>query len=119
MRIKTPPFYSDPLNKTDVNTASHIQALTDDVHNILAGGLSMADGQLPFQIKKLQVYSGQPVSLAMQRGFSIIGCLPIFSGGARILGFSTNLTSNGFTITLTLDTANPVFISFLLIGTSQ
>lgn len=115
MKTKSPAQVSDATNSLHPDVIKHIQAVTDDVRAILNGGLSFIDRQLPFQIRSVFVTSGQSNILVMQSPYTIVGCLPIQTGGAIINSFSSNLNNNQFTITLTMNVTTAQIV-FLLIG---
>lgn len=118
MKIKSSPQVSDYTGSTSSDIIRHIQAVTDDVRNILKGGLSFSDGQLPFQISTVNVQNNVPVILTIQYPFTIKGCIPIQTNGATISGFKTNNQNGVFTVTVTMDVTN-ASISFLTVGTQQ
>lgn len=115
MKIKTPPHIYD--NQTSPNVLGHIQAMTDDLRDVLAGGLSFYDKQLPFQIRSVNVISGQAVPLIMQAPYIIAGAYPILTNGAEIISSSSTLINGRYNITLTMN-VNSAQIVFLMVGTN-
>lgn len=117
MKIRTPAQIVDSSNKTPQDVLRHVQNITDDVRQILKGGLSMSDAQLPFQQVSVFVTNNVPAVLYIQSPYSIIGCIPIQTNGVIINSFQTNINNGIFTVTLSMNvqTAN---IVFLTVGTN-
>lgn len=117
MKTKTPSQVSDPSGKTPLDVLNHVQAITDDVRNILSGGLSMFDKQLPFQIRSVFVTSGQPNYIVIQAPYTTVGCFPIQTNSATILSMSSNQNNSQFSITLNMDVTTAQIV-FLIVGTN-
>lgn len=115
MKTKTPFQVKDPENKVPQDVIRHVQAMTDDVRQILSGGLSFADRQLPFQYVQIFVTSGQPTVFNMYPPFSLIGCIPIQTNGITITSFSSINVNGRYTATITMNQPTGT-IGFLLVG---
>lgn len=114
MKVKTP--VTAPDNTTDM--VKHVQAMTDDVRNILYGGLSFVDAQLPFQYREVNVTSGEPTILYIQSPYTTIGAIPVQSYGAIINSYSVNTTNGKLSIIVNLNVSKAK-IGFLMIGASR
>jgi hypothetical protein len=117
MKTKTPSQVNDQSSKTSRDVLNHIQAITDDVRNILSGGLSMFDKQLPFQTRSVFVTSGQPNYLTIQAPYTTVGCIPIQTNGAVINSFSSSLNNGQFSITVNMNVSTAQIV-FLMIGSN-
>lgn len=114
MKIKTPVTVAD---NSPPDLIKHLQAVTDDIRSILKGGLSFADGQLPFQYREVNVVSGQPTILYIQKPYTTIGAIPVQSYGVNILSWSVNTQNGKLTITVNLSVQSAK-IGFLMVGAS-
>jgi hypothetical protein len=94
------------------NVATACQALTDDLTTVIAGGLTMADGNLPFTLYKQSVISG--------RAFEVTGFgATVIASSTKVVGFSTKLLKTDLLrVTITLDGASTSDVILLVIGES-
>lgn len=117
MKIKSPPQVLDTTGHTSRDIVKHIQAVTDDVRQILSGGLSFKDNQLPFQIVQKTVSNNIPVQLSISKPYTVSGAYPIQTGTSTVLTFKSSISNGILSVTLTMD-ISPAQISFLVVGTS-
>lgn len=86
-----------PTFKDLADVANFTQSLTDDLSVAIGGGLSMADGNLPFALYKVQATSG--------RAFQVtgVGATVIFSDAPLTKTAWKTIKQDLLEVTLTLD----------------
>lgn len=106
-----PPLSGD-VKKDLTQVANACQALTDDLTTAIGGGLSLADGNLPFSLYKTTVTNDREFEVT---GFGAV----VVSSSTKVTGFRTKLLkSNLLRVTITLDGASTSDVILLIIGES-
>ena len=105
---KVPSLTRD--NKKDIEALyNHVQAITDDLTQVITGGLLVQDGNLPFSLYKKEITSGIPFEIA---GYA---ATVVFTS-SKLVGFQTfTLKSNLLQCTVTIENGGRSDCVFLVI----